>query len=80
MNGIVLHGTPGNGKTVAVDASIYAAKAIDGKSDLTVLSCSAGQVRSCYIGDGEKVVERMFEAAKAQAPCILFFDETNGII
>ncbi|KAJ1441093.1 P-loop containing nucleoside triphosphate hydrolase protein [Ochromonadaceae sp. CCMP2298] len=71
--GVLLHGPPGNSKTRLAAA---AAKA----HGLPMISLSAADVYSAYVGDAEAEVRRAFELARRVAPCVLFLDEIDAIV
>ena len=37
------------------------------------------EIFSKYVGESEREVRKIFAKAKAAAPCIVFFDEIDGI-
>ena len=72
--GILLHGPPGCAKTTL-------ARAAAGSKNIAFLSLSPADVfASSYVGEAEASVRRAFAAARAAAPCILFFDEIDSIM
>ena len=71
-NGILLHGPPGTGKTMI-------AKAIATSMKGKFINITPSMLQSKYYGDTPKLVEGLFETAKNNKPCILFFDEMDGL-
>ncbi len=69
-------GPPGCGKTYIINA--FAHELIE-KNGYKYMFLSGGNIHNRYVGDAEKVVEKAFLAAKANAPCILFIDEMDGV-
>jgi len=71
--GVLLYGPPGNSKTrlVMAVASAHA---------LPVISLSAADIYSPYVGDAEAEVRRAFRLARQSAPCVLFLDEMDAIV
>jgi cell division protease FtsH len=65
-------GTPGCGKT-------YMARAIAGEANVKILVVPCSTVLGKYIGDGSRTIQEIFQTAKLQAPCIIFFDEIDAI-
>jgi len=72
--GIILYGPPGCGKTAA-------ARALAGEASPKVKMAAIGinQVLNMYVGNSEKNIHKIFEDARRNAPCILFFDEFNAL-
>lgn len=71
-NGILLHGPPGTGKTMI-------AKAIATSMKGKFINITPSMLQSKYYGDTPKLVEGLFDTAKRNKPCILFFDEMDGL-
>lgn len=72
-NGILLHGEPGNGKTVF-------AEALAGELGVPFIELTYGQVSSQWVGNMPKVLSNTFAYAKRCAPCVLFVDEIDSFI
>lgn len=72
VNGVLLHGPPGCGKT-------YVAGALAGEVDHAFIEVSPADVTSKYMGEPAQKVEELFAVARANAPCVLFIDEIDGI-
>ncbi|MBI1867376.1 MAG: CDC48 family AAA ATPase [Methylocystis sp.] len=70
--GILLHGPPGNGKTLLV-------KALASQSNLNFISVKGPQLLSKYVGESEQGVRELFARARQAAPCIVFFDEVDAL-
>lgn len=73
LNGMLLYGPPGCGKT-------YIAEKFAEESGMNYKFVSAGSLGSCYIHQTASNVKKMFEDAKAQAPCILCIDEIDSLL
>ena len=71
-NGILLHGLPGTGKT-------FFARAIAGELGCHLIEVDTGDLVTHRVGDGPRRVAAAFEAAAAQLPCVLLFDEIDAI-
>lgn len=71
--GVLLSGPPGTGKTML-------AKAVASESRANMLTLSSSTLESKYFGDSSKIVKKAFEMARGELqPCIVFFDEIDGI-
>ena len=70
--GILLYGPPGCGKT-------YLAKATAGQINAKFISVGLNDVLDMYIGNSEKNLHSIFELARANTPCVLFFDEIDAL-
>ncbi|MDY6910546.1 MAG: CDC48 family AAA ATPase [Thermodesulfobacteriota bacterium] len=71
--GILLHGPPGSGKTLL-------AKAVASESGVNFISVKGPELMSKWVGESEKGVREVFKKAKQASPCIIFFDEIDGIV
>jgi AAA+ superfamily predicted ATPase len=70
--GVVFYGPPGTGKT-------YIAKAAAGEGQSSFISIKMSDIVDMYAGNTEKNLHNAFETARQNRPCILFFDELDGI-
>lgn len=70
--GILLHGPPGCAKTTLARAAATA-------SGATVITLTAADVFSKYLGDGEKILRSTFSKARKSAPAVLLLDEIDGM-
>jgi SpoVK/Ycf46/Vps4 family AAA+-type ATPase len=70
--GLLLYGPPGCGKT-------FVARALAGELGLRFLAVSIADVLDMYVGSSERNVHEIFEAARANTPCVLFLDEVDAI-
>jgi len=73
MGGVLLYGPPGNSKTRLVMAAAST-------HSLPVISLSAADVYSAYVGDAEAEIRRVFRLARQAHPCVLFFDELDALV
>ncbi len=71
--GILLHGSPGTGKTLI-------AKAVAKMTDSNFIGIKGPELLSKWVGESEKGVREIFRKARQAAPCIIFFDEIDAII
>ena len=70
--GILLYGPPGCGKT-------HLARATAGEIHAGFLSVGISDVLDMWIGNSEKNLHMLFEQARANKPCVLFFDEVDAL-
>jgi len=70
--GILLHGPPGCGKTMI-------AKATAGECDVKFYNIKTSDIVSRYVGEAEKQIRDVFEAAREEEKAIIFFDEIDSI-
>ena len=70
--GVLLDGPPGTGKTLL-------AKALAGECGASFISVDGSYFSSMFFGAGIGKVKELFARARANAPCIVFIDEIDGI-
>jgi AAA+ superfamily predicted ATPase len=70
--GILMYGPPGCGKT-------YLARATAGEVKAAFLSIGISDVLDMWIGSSEKNLHELFEQARRNRPCVLFFDEVDAL-
>lgn len=70
--GVLLHGSPGTGKTLL-------AKAVANESGANFISISGPEVMSKWYGQSEENLRKKFEEAEKNAPSIIFIDEIDSI-
>eukprot|EP00922_Rhytidocystis_sp_ex-Travisia-forbesii_P041134 GHVS01061387.1.p1 GENE.GHVS01061387.1~~GHVS01061387.1.p1 ORF type:complete len:757 (+),score=145.70 GHVS01061387.1:190-2460(+) len=70
--GVLLHGPPGAGKTTI-------AHAIAAEANRPFFSVAATELISGVSGESEALLRSLFEAAKAEAPSVVFIDEIDAI-
>jgi len=70
--GVLLMGSPGNGKTLL-------AKAIAGEAGVPFFSISGSDFVEMFVGVGASRVRDLFEQGKKHAPCIIFIDEIDAV-
>ena len=70
--GVLLHGPPGTGKTMM-------AKAVANSTDSTFIEIVGSELVQKFIGEGAKLVKKIFEMARERSPSIIFIDEIDAI-
>ena len=70
--GILLYGPPGCGKK-------YLARATAGEIDASFISVGISDVLDMWIGSSERNLRSLFEQARYNTPCVLFFDEVDAL-
>jgi len=70
--GILMYGPPGCGKT-------YIARATAGEIGAGFIVVGINEVLDMWIGQSERNLHAVFEQARANPPCVLFFDEVDAI-
>lgn len=70
--GVMFYGPPGTGKT-------YIAKASAGECAASFIAVKISDIVDMYAGNTEKNLHAAFETARQNNPCILFFDEVDGM-
>lgn len=70
--GILLYGPPGCGKT-------YLARATAGEIDAKFINIGLHDILDMWMGNSEKNLHAIFEQARDNAPCVLFFDEVDAL-
>lgn len=72
-NGILLHGEPGNGKTVI-------AEALAGELHLPLLTVSVSDISSKWVGEKTSRVRAAFQEALHHQPCVFLWDELDSFL
>lgn len=70
--GVLLHGPPGNGKTLL-------AKAVAGEAAASFFEQSASSFVRIFAGEGAKSVGQLFDQARKNKPSVIFIDEIDAI-
>ena len=76
--GILLYGPPGTGKTTLAK-SISSSISRD-KNSATFLMVSPDVIENKFYGESLKLLKAVFTLAKKFEPCVIFFDEIDGIL
>jgi AAA+ superfamily predicted ATPase len=70
--GILLYGPPGCGKT-------HLARATAGEVQSGFISVGIQDVLDMWLGNSERNMHQIFSQARANTPCLLFFDEVDAL-
>jgi len=70
--GLMLYGPPGCGKT-------FIARAVAGEMGARFIAVGLSDVLDMYIGQSERNLRGIFEAARRSAPCVIFIDEIDAL-
>ncbi|MDQ1090039.1 AAA family ATPase [Siphonobacter sp. SORGH_AS_1065] len=70
--GILLYGPPGCGKTLL-------ARATAGEIKANFISVGINDVLDMWMGNSEKNLHDLFQQARMNTPCVLFFDEVDAL-
>ena len=70
--GILMYGPPGCGKT-------HLARATAGEVKASFMAIGIHDVLDMWIGNSERNLHQLFEQARQNAPCVLFFDEVDAL-
>jgi len=70
--GVLLHGSPGTGKTLL-------AKAVANETNSHFILINGPEIMSKYYGQSEQNLRKKFEEAEKNAPAIIFIDEIDAI-
>jgi len=70
--GLLLYGPPGCGKT-------FIGRAAAGELGAKFMVVGISDVLDMWLGQSEQNLKGHFEAARRQAPCVLFFDEVDAL-
>src|SRR5687768_406104 len=70
--GILMYGPPGCGKT-------HLARATAGEISAGFISVGISDVLEMWLGNSERNLHQLFEQARRNKPCVLFFDEVDAL-
>ena len=70
--GILMYGPPGCGKT-------HLARATAGEIKAGFLAIGINDVLDMWLGNSERKLHELFQYARANKPCVLFFDEVDAL-
>jgi SpoVK/Ycf46/Vps4 family AAA+-type ATPase len=69
---ILLYGPPGCGKSLI-------AEAIPGELGVKMIKVEVAEILNMYVGSSERNMKAIFKKAKENQPCVLIFDELEGL-
>lgn len=72
IKGIILEGTPGNGKTLF-------AKALAEEANVNFIATRGADFQSAMMSVGASKIKMLFKKARRHRPCIIFIDEFDSI-
>lgn len=70
--GILMYGPPGCGKTML-------ARATAGEVEANFISVGISDVLDMWMGNSEKNLAKLFQKARSNQPCVMFFDEVDAL-
>ena len=70
--GILMYGPPGCGKT-------HLARATAGEINAGFISVGISDVLDMWIGNSERNLHELFQQARNNSPCVMFFDEVDAL-
>lgn len=70
--GVLFYGPPGCGKTLL-------AKAVATEMNMNFMSVKGPELINQYVGESEKNIRLLFQRARDNSPCIVFFDELDAL-
>ncbi len=70
--GVLLHGAPGNGKTLL-------AQALANECGINFIAVEGPELFTKWLGESEEAVRHVFQIARQVAPTIIFFDQLDAI-
>ncbi|KFY50752.1 hypothetical protein V496_09192 [Pseudogymnoascus sp. VKM F-4515 (FW-2607)] len=74
--GIILHGTPGNGKTLSIKALINTLQSGDRK----IPGLYVKNLDNCSYGGPKESIREIFSRARTMAPCLLIFEDLDSLV
>ncbi len=74
INGLLLFGPPGNGKTMLMKAVSTEMKGV------TMLELNGSEISEAGIEKGNVTIKEMFNRAKENAPSVIFIDEVESLL
>ncbi|CAL5084125.1 unnamed protein product [Urochloa decumbens] len=72
QDGFLLFGPPGCGKTLI-------AKAVAHEAGANFIHIKGPEILNKYVGESESEIRKIFNRARTNAPCIVFFDEVDAL-
>ncbi|XP_043277372.1 ATPase family AAA domain-containing protein 2-like [Venturia canescens] len=75
--GLLFYGPPGTGKTLV--ASALASECSNSERKVSFIARKGADCLSKWVGESEKKLQKIFQLAQQSKPCIIFFDEVDGL-
>ncbi|XP_058809919.1 ATPase family AAA domain-containing protein 2-like [Phymastichus coffea] len=75
--GLLFYGPPGTGKTLV--ASALATECNSSERRVSFISRKGSDCLSKWVGESEQKLKKIFQMAHQSKPCIIFFDEVDGL-
>lgn len=75
--GLLFYGPPGTGKTLVAGA--LAVECSNSERKVSFISRKGSDCLSKWVGESEKKLQKIFLMAQQSKPCIIFFDEVDGL-
>ncbi|XP_046417466.1 ATPase family AAA domain-containing protein 2-like [Neodiprion fabricii] len=75
--GLLFYGPPGTGKTLVAGA--LATECSSSERKVSFISRKGSDCLSKWVGESEKKLQQIFHSAYQSRPCIIFFDEVDGL-
>ena len=72
ITGLLLYGPPGTGKT-------HLTRAIAKKSGASMITLTAADIQSKWVGETEKYIKAVFSLSEKLAPSVVFIDEVDSL-
>lgn len=72
QDAILLHGPPGNGKTLV-------AHALARESGVNLIELDGPEVFTSWVGESEEYIRHAFRLARQLAPCLIFIDQLDAM-
>lgn len=72
-SGVLLYGPAGTGKT-------YIAKAVAKEAGANLIFVKGPEIFDKFVGNSERYMRQIFKKAKDCAPCVVVFDEIDGLV
>ena len=72
-SGALLYGPPGNGKT-------FVARAVAGELDAKIFPLNPAEIKSKWVGETEKNLQRIFDEARQHEKSVIFIDEVDALL
>ncbi|TLD04257.1 uncharacterized protein PgNI_12197 [Pyricularia grisea] len=72
VNGAILYGPPGNGKT-------HLARVVAASAGTNLIVATPADIQNMWVGETEKRIKALFSLGVKLAPCVIFLDEGDSV-